>query len=87
MRHAAGGVRASMVLYGAQKPALPSSGSTVYDKLQRTRGALRHKHQPRAGRQLHAGSSPLSDVRQARVAAAAGVDELWLELGWDWNRR
>jgi hypothetical protein len=53
----------------------------VYDELQRTGGALRHIHQPRAGRQLHPGSSPLGDVRQARVAPAAGVSVLWLETG------
>jgi hypothetical protein len=75
------GARAAMVLDGAQKPALAASVSTVYDELRRTRGALRHKHQPRAGRQLHPESSPLGDVRQTRVAAAAGVGELWLELG------
>jgi hypothetical protein len=76
-----------MELDGGQKPALAPSWSTVYDELQRTGGALRHIHQPRAGRQLHPGSSPLYDVRQARVATAAGVDRLWLEAGMGFHRR
>lgn len=37
--------------------------------------------QPRAGRQLHPESSPLGDVRQARVAAATGM----LDCGEDWD--
>ena len=76
-----------MVVDGAQKPALVAAESTVYDQQQRTGGALRHKHQAGAGRQLLLGSSPLSNVRQTRVVAAAGVDELWRELGCEWNRR
>jgi hypothetical protein len=72
-----------MELDGGQKPALAPSWSTVYDELQRTGGGLRHIHQPRAGRQLYPGSSPLHDVRQARVATATGGSALWLETGMD----
>jgi hypothetical protein len=68
----------SMVLDGEQKPDLaPPMEHRVRRDATNGRSIASH-HQLRAGRQLHPGSSPLGDVRQARVA---GVGVLWLETG------
>ena len=88
MRHVTGGARASVACRGSRNLLWGRDGVLCTTRCDEAIGALRHLHQPRAGRQLHPGSILTKGSTTVgcdkRVAVATGIHELWLEL--DCNR-